>query len=75
MNNISAFQSGVIGVQTGIASANENAKVVARADEVSTAQLTQALVQLGANKQQVQASAKAIEVSNELVGTILNVKV
>jgi Holliday junction resolvasome RuvABC DNA-binding subunit len=74
MNNISAFQSGVIGIQNGIYRATENANTIARADEVSTAQLTQALVQLGANKQQVQAASKVVEASLDTVGTLLDVK-
>jgi flagellar hook protein FlgE len=75
MNSISAFQSGIAGVQSGIYGASQNAAQIARADELPTAELTQALVQLDANKQQVQAAAKVIETSNEMIGTLLDITV
>lgn len=75
MNSISAFQSGIAGVQSGVYGASQNAAQIARADQISTEQLTQALVQLDANKQQVQAAAKVIETSNEMIGTLLDITV
>ncbi len=75
MNSISAFQSGIAGVQSGIYGASQNANQIARADELSTEQLTQALVQLDANKRQVEAASKVIETSNEMIGSLLDIKV
>ncbi len=75
MNSISAFQSGLAGVQNGIAGASQNASQIARADQLSSEQLTQALVQLDANKRQVEAAAKVIETSNEMIGSLLDIKV
>lgn len=75
MNSISAFQSGIAGVQSGIYGANQNASQIARAEQISTEQLTEALVQLQANKQQVEASAKVIETSSEMIGTLLDITV
>lgn len=75
MNSISAFQSGIAGVQSGVYGASQNAAQIARADELSTQQLTQALVELESNKLQVQAAAKVIETSNEMIGSLLDIKV
>lgn len=75
MNSISAFQSGIAGVQSGVYGASQNAAQIARADQISSEQLTEALVQLQANKQQVEASAKVIETSSEMIGTLLNISV
>lgn len=75
MNSISAFQSGIAGVQSGIYGASQNVDEIARADELSSEQLTQALVQLDANKRQVEAAAKVIETSNEMIGSLLDIKV
>jgi DNA-binding phage protein len=75
MNSISAFQSGIAGVQSGIAGASQNASQIARADQLSSEQLTQSLVQLDANKRQVEAAAKIIETSNEMVGSLLDITV
>ena len=75
MNSISAFQAGVAGVHSGVNSATQSAADIARADQLSTQQLTEALVQLDASKQQVQAAAKVIETSNEMIGSLLDIKV
>ncbi|GAB4300850.1 MAG: hypothetical protein Kow0083_12610 [Methylophaga sp.] len=75
MNSISAFQSGIAGVQNGIQGAVQNANKIARADQLSTEQLTEALVQLDANKQQVEAAAKVIRTSNEMIGSLLDITV
>lgn len=75
MNSISAFQSGIAGVQSGVYGASQNAAQIARADQISSEQLTEALVQLQANKQQVEASAKVIETSSEMIGTLLDISV
>lgn len=75
MNNISAFQSGIAGVQNGIQGAAQNVSQIARADQLSTEQLTQALVQLDANRQQVEAAAKVIQTSNDMIGSLLDITV
>jgi flagellar hook protein FlgE len=75
MNSISAFQSGVAGVQNGVYGASQNANQIARADQLSSQQLTQELVSLNANERQVQAAAKVIETSNEMIGSLLDIKV
>jgi flagellar hook protein FlgE len=75
MNSISAFQSGIAGVQSGVYGASQNASQIARADQLSSQQLTQELVSLNANERQVQAAAKVIETSNEMIGSLLDIKV
>lgn len=75
MNSISAFQSGIAGIQNGIYGASQNANQIARADQLSSEQLTQALVQLDASKRQVEAAAKVVETSNEMIGSLLDIKV
>lgn len=75
MNSISAFQAGIAGVQSGVYGAAQNASQIARADQLSSQQLTEALVQLDANKRQVEAATKVIETSNEMIGSLLDIKV
>lgn len=75
MSSISAFQAGIAGVQSGVYGTSQNAAQIARADQLSSQQLTEALVQLEANKQQVQASAKVIETSSDMIGTLLDITV
>lgn len=75
MSSISAFQSGIAGVQNGIYGASQSAAQIARADQLSTQQLTQSLVELDASRRQVEAAAKVIETSNEMVGSLLDIKV
>lgn len=75
MSSISAFQAGIAGVQSGVYGTSQNAAQIARADRLSSQQLTEALVQLEANKQQVQASAKVIETSSDMIGTLLDITV
>jgi len=74
MNSISAFQSGIAGVQTGIYGAAQNASDIARSNQ-SPEQVTTSLVELNANERLVQASAKVIETSNSMIGSILDIKV
>lgn len=75
MSSISVFQSGIAGVQNGVYGASQNAAQIARADQLSSQQLTQSLVQLDANQRQVEAAAKVIETSNEMIGSLLDIKV
>lgn len=75
MSTITAFQSGLKGIQTGMQSLNRNAAKIASADALqSNADLTEPLVHMLSDKQQVQASAKVIEVSTAMIGSILDIK-
>jgi flagellar hook protein FlgE len=75
MSSISAFQSGIAGVQQGLQSAAKSSADIARADQLSSEQLTRSLVELDAIKRQVEAAAKVVETSNDMVGTLLDIKV
>jgi len=76
MTSISAYQSGLAGIQNGLNSFNENATKLAQASSTgSTNELTESLVGMMIDKQQVEASAKVVEASNSMLGTILDIKV
>ena len=75
MSSISAFQSGIAGIQSGMYGAAQSSAKLASADPGSNEQLTKALVELDANARQVEASAKVVKASNEMVGSILDIKV
>lgn len=75
MSTIPAFQSGLIGVQSGIQQLNKNAADIAKLNQPdSTIDLTTTLVSNLSAQQQVEASLKVIETSNETVGTLLDIK-
>jgi flagellar hook protein FlgE len=76
MDTISAFQSGVSGIQTGMQSLNQNAAKIANADTLQSAgDLTEPLLNMIKDEQQIQASSKVIEASNEMLGSILDITV
>jgi hypothetical protein len=75
MSTVPAFQSGLNGIQSGLQSLNRNAAKIASVDTIqSGADITEPLINLIRDKQQVQPSAKVIEASNNLIGTILRYK-
>lgn len=74
MSYISAYQNSLYGIQSGIYGANKAAAEIASANG-SPEQLTESLVTLNSQAQQVEASAKALETSNAMLGTILDIKV
>jgi len=66
------------GIQSGLGKLQENAGQIAGAssmDGTNTNSLLESLVDLKANVQQVSASMKVLKASDELMGTILDVKV
>ncbi len=76
MSTIPAFQSGLAGIQTGMQSLNRNAAQIASADTLqSGGDLTEPLVNMIRDEHQVKASAKVIEASSAMMGTILDIKV
>ena len=76
MNTIPAFQSGLAGIQSGMQSLNRNAAKIASADTLqSGASLTEPLVNMIRDEHQVKASAKVIEASSSMMGTLLDIKV
>ncbi len=75
MSTIPAFQSGLNGIQTGLQSLNQNAAKIASAGALqSNTDITEPLINLLSDELQIKASAKVIEASNNLIGTILDIK-
>ena len=75
MNTVSALQSGLSGFQTGINSLNQNTANIANSlPENDNHTITDSLVGLMRDKQQIQASIKVIESSQSMLGRILDIK-
>jgi len=76
MATIPPIQSGLSGVQSGLQNINRDTATIASASTLqSSGNITEPLVNLINDKQQVQASAKIIEASNAMLGSILDIKV
>lgn len=76
MSTISAYQSGLTGIQNGFQRLNQNVAKIASANSIETvSNLTEPLVGILSDKQQIEASAKVIKASNSMLGTILDIKV
>ena len=77
MNTLSALQSGLSGVQSGMKSLNQNAAKIASNSlpQNENKSITDPLINMIQDKQQIQASAKVIEASNSMLGSILDIKV
>ncbi len=76
MSTIPAFQSGLAGIQSGMQSLNRNAATIASADNLqSGSDFTEPLVNMIRDEHQVKASAKVIESSSNMMGTLLDIKV
>lgn len=76
MTTISAYQSGLTGIQKGIQSLNQNAAKIASANTSEAAtDITTPIVGMIRDKHQIEASAKVIEASNSMLGTLLDIKV
>lgn len=74
MTTIPAFQSGLNGIASGFEKLNQNSATIASASIDGSGQdITKALVGLVSNKQQIEASIKVIETSNETIGTLLDI--
>lgn len=74
MTTIPAFQSGLAGIQTGMQSLHNNSAKIASADTLrSSDDLTEPLVNMIRDKQQVQSSAKVISASNSMIGSIIDI--
>jgi len=77
MSTIPALQSGISGIQSGMQSLNRNATKIASSETIQSggADLNEPLVNMLLDKQQVQASAKVVETSSSMIGSILDIKV
>ncbi len=75
MTTIPALQSGFNGYQSGMTSLNNNALKIAQNVTQQPEDLVEPLVGLLQDKQQVQASIKVIETSNDMLGNLLDITV
>lgn len=74
MSTIPAIQSAFQGIQSGMQSMNKNAFAVA-SESTKGGDMVTPLVNMNSDKFQVQASAKALQISSETLGTLLDIKV
>jgi len=79
MSEISAMHSGMAGIQTGMNGVRQNAHTIAthtlgtKSDNTSGyKEVTEAVVDMKVNQQQVEASAKLIKTQDEMLGTLLD---
>jgi len=75
MAGISAIQSGLAGINTGMNSFRKDAQVIASqsvSNVTDSKNVTDALIDMKASQHQVEASAKVIETQDEILGTLLD---
>lgn len=78
---ISLLSTGVHGIQLGMQGLEKNAHQIAHANVKTntsaqqTSDLTTPLVEMKINKLQVQASAEIIQTADQILGTLLDIKV
>lgn len=73
--SISALQSGIAGLQNGLDNMRRDAAEIARAgttDATTPTDITRSLVNLRADQRQVEASARVVKASDEILGTLLD---
>ena len=77
-NSPSLLDTARTGIQNGLNDLQTNASEIASKSTMegeNTKPLVESLVDLKANVQQVKASAKVLQVSDEMIGTLLDIKV
>jgi hypothetical protein len=74
MSTIPALQSAYLGVQSGIQSAAKSSADIAAVGS-NGGDLTTPIIELRQAELQVAASAKALQASNDMVGTLLDITV
>ena len=75
MSQISAMQSAVGGIQSGMYNFAKDAQAIAKAstDSDSGQDITKPVVNLVADRNQVEASAKSAKIADGAIGTLLDV--
>ena len=75
MNEISAMQSAVAGIQTGMKRVAQDASSIANAAGGSDGDqdITKPVVNLVADRNQVEASAKSAKIADSSIGSLLDV--
>ncbi len=77
-NSPSLLDTARTGIQNGLNDLQTNASEIASKSTMegeNTKPLVESLVDLKANVQQVKASVKVLQVSDEMIGTLLDIKV
>ena len=74
MSTIPAIQSAYQGIQNGMQSLNKNAFAVA-SESTKGGDFVTPMVDMNSDKLQVQASAKALQISSDTLGSLLDIKV
>lgn len=74
MNDLSALQTGLNAIQNGIRESSRHAHKIAQ-PAATGEQVTESLIGFNAAKHQVQAAARVIETSHEMIGTLLDIRV
>ncbi|HAD32219.1 MAG TPA: hypothetical protein DCE77_11650 [Methylophaga sp.] len=74
MSTIPAIQSAYQGIQNGMQSLNKNAFAVA-SESTKGGDFVTPMVEINSDKLQVQASAKALQISSDTLGSLLDIKV
>ena len=78
MSGIGALNNALLGIQRGLEGARKNAADIASAEQFTAdapTDLAQSMVELKLNTLQVKASAKAMEMIDEALGSFIDVKV
>ena len=76
-NTTSLLDTALTGIQNGMNELQKNASEIASKSTMegeNTQPLIESLVELKANVQQVEASAKVLQVSDEMTGTLLDIQ-
>lgn len=77
ISSVSGINSSLQGIQRGMQGLSKNAAEIASKDfmeEQGAEGLANVAVEMMANKNQVEASAKALQIIQETIGTILDIK-
>jgi hypothetical protein len=74
MSTIPAIQSAYQGIQNGMQSLSKNAFAVA-SESTKGGDFVTPMVEMNSDKLQVQASAKALQISSDTLGSLLDIKV
>ena len=76
MTLINALNTGVLGIQRGVATAQRSASTIASADSMTSdnaVDFAAPLVDLITARNQVESSARVVETIDEMLGTIIDV--
>jgi len=74
MSTIPAIQSAYTGIQSGIQKLNDNSASIAKASTTNNINVTEPLVDMMLNEQQVKASVKVMETADDMLGNLLDIK-